>query len=205
MLFRLLVALLLISALPARAAELDERDRADIARVEQYLSGIGTMVSRFEQVDQSYGTSKGTIYLQRPGKLRFEYDPPVPYLIVANGSWLLHYDKELKAATYVGQDQTPAWFLLTPKVSLTGDVTVTRIERGEGVLRLDVVKTASPRDGTVTIELSTTPLQIRGWTIVDAQGAVTKVTLHDPKFGESIPPDTFAFDDPSMKMERANP
>ncbi len=70
---------------PAAAAP-TEADRADIARVEEYLNSIRTLRARFIQLTQTGGRSQGTFYLSRPGRLRLEYDPPVPTILIANGA-----------------------------------------------------------------------------------------------------------------------
>ena len=81
-------------ATPAHAALSDE-DMADVARVEQYMDNIITMQARFEQVEPDGKLSFGHIYLRKPGRLRVEYDPPIPILLVADGGLLSYYDKDL--------------------------------------------------------------------------------------------------------------
>src|SRR3546814_9698952 len=87
---------------------LSPEDRAVVERFEAYLNSIDALEARFSQVDSQNKRATGKIYLSRPGKLRFEYDPPVPVLIVANGRFLIHYDRELKTASYINQRDTPA-------------------------------------------------------------------------------------------------
>src|SRR3546814_7064037 len=79
-------------------------DVAAVARVERYLNDIQTLQGRFVQVSSNGAYAEGDIYLDRPGHLRFDYDPPSPVLIIANGLSLLYYDEELKEATFL-----PLW------------------------------------------------------------------------------------------------
>src|SRR5262245_31363278 len=80
----------------ARAATaLTDQDRADIARVEQYMDSIMTLEAKFQQVDASGQLSFGRIFLRKPGRLRVQYDPPVPILVVADGGMISYYDSEL--------------------------------------------------------------------------------------------------------------
>ena len=81
-------------ARPGLAAALSDRDKADIARVEGLFNGIRTMEARFTQVDSNGGYAEGKLMLRRPGRLRFEYSPPTPLVIIADGTWLVVYDKE---------------------------------------------------------------------------------------------------------------
>src|SRR5690606_28059837 len=89
----------LLALAPAAAARAEAGAapgaRADIARVEAYLNAIRTMQSRFVQIAPNGGVAEGTLYLQRPGKMRVEYDPPVEDIVVATGRVLIHYDGEL--------------------------------------------------------------------------------------------------------------
>jgi outer membrane lipoprotein-sorting protein len=193
-------------ALPVRHAfaavaprvTLSEQDRADIARVEAYLNGIHTMSARFMQVSDNGGTAEGKLFLSRPGKLRLEYDPPVPILMVANGGFLIHYDKQLKAVTHLPIDSTPAGLLVREPIVLSGDVTVSGIERGPGSLRVSLVQTKDPNAGRITLAFSERPFALSNWQVVDAQGNVTRVALIDPHTGVTLDPALFRFTDPGM-------
>src|SRR5690348_6746910 len=167
----LLFALLAPAAMAApTAAALSPRDKADVQRIEQFLNGVHTMSARFEQYAEDGGTADGTVYLSRPGRMRFEYDKPSPILLISDGTFVVYIDYSLKQVTYLPIGSTPAWFLLRPHVSLTEGVTVTGIERGPGVIRVTLVETKSPEQGTLTLVFSDKPLQLRQWTIVDQQG-----------------------------------
>src|ERR1700758_3024256 len=117
-----LVAVSFVAALPAMAAPptaagLKPADRADLERIEQYLNGIRTMAGRFTQFAQDGGTAAGSVYLQRAGKMRFDYDKPSPILLVADGTFVVYIDYSLKESSYLPISSTPAWFLLRDKVS----------------------------------------------------------------------------------------
>ena len=107
---------LLLGAGAASAADapmqLSDEDRADLKRVAGYLDGIHSMSSRFQQVAQGGALSFGKIYIRRPGLLRVEYEPPVPVLLVSDGTWVDYYDSQLDQLTQIPLDQTPIWFLV---------------------------------------------------------------------------------------------
>lgn len=185
----------------ARAAvnpRLTEQDRADIARVEAYLNDIKTLSARFMQVSDNGGTAEGKLFLSRPGKLRLEYDPPVPILMVANSGFLIHYDKQLKSVTHLPIDSTPAGLLVREHVALSGDVTVSAVERGPGSLRVTVTQTKDPNAGKITLAFSERPFALSNWQVVDAQGNVTRVALIEPHVGVPLDPSLFRFTDPGM-------
>lgn len=184
-------------AATAPARKLDPADQADVTRVEAYLNGIQTLQSRFLQISGNGGTAEGSFYLSRPGRLRLDYDPPVPILLVTSGSFLVHYDKELKAVTYLPIDSTPAGLLVRERIELAGDVTVTGVNRGPGALRVSVVQTKDANAGKLTLTFSERPFALSNWEVVDAQGLQTRVTLVEPRMGVAIDPALFRFSDPN--------
>src|SRR5690606_2950004 len=95
-----IVALAAPWATAAQVASLSPDEVATLSRVERYLNDIKTLQGRFVQVSSNGSYAEGEDYLDRPGQMRFDYDPPVPVLIIANDLSLLYYDAELKEATF---------------------------------------------------------------------------------------------------------
>lgn len=189
----------------AQATPLTKAQLADVERIEEYLNSIRTLKARFLQVSSNGEYAEGDIRLSRPGKLRLDYAPPVPILILVTGSVVLYYDKELKQAQYIGTDQTPAAILVKDKIRLRGDdVTVAEYERAADALRLTLVKTADPGAGSMTLVFSDKPLALRKWTVVDAQGLTTNIALMAAKFGAEIEPKTFEFEPPKPDASHSN-
>jgi outer membrane lipoprotein-sorting protein len=189
-------------AAPPRATALTAEDRADLQRIEQYLNGIHTMSARFQQFSDTGGTAGGPLYVSRPGRMRFEYDKPVPILIVADGTFVVYIDNSLKEVTYLPIGSTPAWFLLRDKISLTEGITVTKFEHGPGIMRLSVVENKSPENGTLTLVFGDHPIELKQWTIVDQQGKTTTVSLSDVRLGVPLDAQLFTFVDPRRKPEQ---
>ena len=178
-------------AAPPRPARLSPQDEAELARVQAYLNDIRTMQSRFQQFSGEGGSAAGTIYLQRPGKMRIVYDDPSPILIVADGREVYYWDKKLQELSQINVDETPAWFLLRPEIKLGGDVTVTGFERAPGALRIAMTQTKNPDQGSLTLVMSERPLELRQWTVVDAQQRPITVALEDPHYGVQLNPNLF--------------
>jgi len=181
---------------PRRAHALTPADTADAQRVQDYLNNIHTLQSRFEQVSNDGGVATGTIWLSRPGKMRVEYDPPVPILLVATDERIWYYDKKLQQVSFFDLKDTPAWFLLQPNVRFGGDISVSNLERGPGVLRVTVHEAKNPSLGEATLVMSEKPLELRKWQIVDAQRKQVTVTLDDPHYGVPLSPQLFYWTDP---------
>ncbi len=175
----------------AQSAALSELDRADLARIERYLTDIRTLHSPFLQISSVGGPVEGDLYLNRPGKMRFEYDPPYPAMLMADGLVLLYYDKELKEETYLPLWETPLWFLLRDEVVLDDSVRIVALERGPAVLRVTVEQNEETPQGRVTLVFADQPLTLKKWIVTDAQGVTTEVALIAPRVGVEIDDDIF--------------
>ena len=194
----LLGGLLGASANPAWAA-LSGADKADVARAEAYLNGISTLQARFLQIAPNGGASEGIAYLSRPGKLRLDYDPPVPIQIFGSENLLIYYDSKLKQVSHLPMGSTPAAFLVRPNVAFDGkDVSVTRVQRQPGVVAITLVQSKEPAAGEMTLIFSDAPFALRQWRVTDAQGAVTSVSLFDTRTGITFDRDLFVFRDPNF-------
>ncbi|MBT3765325.1 MAG: outer membrane lipoprotein carrier protein LolA [Rhodospirillales bacterium] len=175
----------------------------DIKRVEAYLNNLKTLKARFLQVTSTGGYSEGELFISRPGKMRIEYKPPVPILIIADGHWLIYNDKELEQVNYVDLKSTPAGVLVAEKVSFTdGDYRVAKIQRRANTLRLLVTKKEDEAEGAVTLIFSDSPLVLKKWAITDAQGVQTTISLLGTRFGVPLDPKLFEFDDPDNEIYR---
>ncbi len=174
-------------AVIARTVQLTKQDIADLVRIERHMNGIKTMQARFLQVTSDGEFAEGDIYLSRPGRMRVEYDPPSQIMVIADGSSLIYVDNELHQATAVLLSLTPAELILREKLSLAdAEILVTGFDRSPGVLRVSLVKARSPLEGQITLVFSDKPLELRKWTVTDAQGVRTTVSLLGPRFGMKL-------------------
>jgi outer membrane lipoprotein-sorting protein len=159
------------------------QDRADLARIETYLDGLHTLKAHFLQVAPDGRLSEGTAWLERPGRMRFQYDPPAPFLLIAAHGLLVFHDSQLNQTSNLFLSQTPLGILLADKVTLSGDVMVTGMQRQPGQVQVSLVRTTSPSDGTLTLIFADPPLVLRQWTVLDAQRKETRVTLYNVELG----------------------
>jgi outer membrane lipoprotein-sorting protein len=178
-------------------------DRAALAQVEAYLNGLRTLRARFLQIGQNGASAQGTAWIVRPGRMRFDYDPPEPLLLVASGGQVMMFDRELRQPTTVPASSTPLGLLLRDQIRLSGDITVTATERRGGFLHVSLHRTGAPAEGRLTLSFAEDPMQLRQWTVVDAQGRETRVTLYE--IDTAVRPDLriFDFNDPRfLEQER---
>jgi outer membrane lipoprotein-sorting protein len=163
-----------LAALPARA-----EGGADIARISAYLNGITTLAGTFVQTNPDGTLSEGRFWIQKPGFMRFEYEPPNPGLVIADGVWVGVLDRrstDAKAQRYPLSD-TPLDLILRDRVDLAREGAVTKVERKDGQLRVTATDPDAPKRGTITLVLSDNPLELRQWIVVDEQKQVTTVIL----------------------------
>jgi outer membrane lipoprotein-sorting protein len=198
-LLRLSLAPLLLTAAHAEAQprfQPTPRDAADLRRIEAYLDTLRTLKAHFLQVAPNGAITQGTAWLDRPGRMRFQYDPPSPLLLVAGHGLVVFYDKSLNQTSNIPISQTPLGILLADHVHLEGDVTVTGMQRLPGQLQVSLVRSATPGDGTLTLIFADNPLTLRQWTVLDAQRQETRVTLYNVETGGSFDSKLFEFIDP---------
>jgi outer membrane lipoprotein-sorting protein len=172
------------------------QDRAEMARIEAYLDSLRALKAHFLQVAPNGAISQGTAWMERPGRMRFQYDPPSPLLLVAGHGLVVFHDKSLNQTSNILIGQTPLGILLADHVRLSGDVTVTGMQHLPGQIQVSLVRTASRGDGTLTLVFADNPLTLRQWTVLDAQRQETRVTLYNVETGGHFDPKLFEFVDP---------
>jgi outer membrane lipoprotein-sorting protein len=191
------VLLLVVSGSPVWPA-LPDAAHEPIARVEAYLNGIDTLRSSFVQINPDGAEVTGELYYARPDKMRLEYDPPSRILIVANRWQVIYHDRRLKQVSHLLTGSTPLGFLLEEDIRLSGDVTVTDLEEAGGELRVTLVQTEEPDQGSITLVFAEQPMELRRWTVVDAQGLPTHVLLGGVETGVALDDELFVFHNPKF-------
>ncbi len=198
---RILLAVLVLSftsifaAAPAGAQNVAQ-GQASTAEVEKYINSIRTLKARFVQSNPNGSVVQGTLYVRRPGRMRFEYDAPSQLKIVADGYQVTMWDPTTKDFGQWPIGWTAASFLVKEPLSLTGDLQVEKTERSDGMLQLTMIQAKKPQEGRVVIRLSENPTVLRGWTIIDNRGNQVNVSLQDVQSGLQLADQLFRFDGP---------
>ena len=185
------------AAAQAEAPSLSERDRATVERIQTYIEGIDTLRAQFRQRSSNGTEATGTVWIDRPGKVRFEYEPPTDIVMIADGSWLLYFNRRLEQTSYVPVDETPLWPLLKADVDILGkqEFSVAEVTRANGRIRVTVVRGgAQPGEpGSLELYFTDDPLALHRWRLVDQQGTVTVVDLAGVQRGVTIAAEKFDF------------
>ncbi len=196
----LVLAALACLPIAASAAALSQADGRDVARVEAYLNTFSSLKARFLQQSSNGHLAEGWLYLSRPNRVRLDYSPPSTLQIFASGYWLVYVDTEMEEVTHVPLSSTPAGFLVSERVRLSGDISVVQVERAMGALRLHVVQSEEPEAGRVVLTLQDSPLRLSHWTVIDTQGIRTRVSLLDTQFNLKLDDKLFEFDERMYKQ-----
>ena len=173
------------------SVQLRPADQGWVSRIEDTLGKVTTLQAHFRQTAADSSVTTGTATLDRPGRMRFDYDKPSPLLLVANDGRVVFQDRSVDQVTTLPLDRTPLGLLLRPEFKLSGDVTVTGFEHRDGQIRIQLVRTQSAGEGSLTLVFSDSPLALEGWSVVDAQGRTTTIALSDVHLGGDVPQSLF--------------
>jgi outer membrane lipoprotein-sorting protein len=170
---------LLSMAAPA-AAQIDAGQRAILERVNQFFNATSTLVGKFHQVGPDGRKTEGQFYLQRPGRVRFQYDDPSPIELIADGSSIAVRDRNLATQDVYPISQTPLRFLLAEKIDLARDSNVTGVFQDNLFVTVVVQeKTAFGGTHRLMLMFGAKDFQLKQWTITDPQGYDTTVAIYD--------------------------
>lgn len=183
---------------PAPAALPSSSVTAEVARLEAYLNDLTTLRSGFVQINPDGARVTGELYYERPDKMRLDYDPPTEILIISDGWWVIYYDRKLEQVSHLTIDSTPLGFLLSDDIRLSGDVTVTDVVRANGEMRVMLVQTDEPNEGSLELTFTEDPLELRRWALFDAQGQATYVLLDALETGVPLDRELFRFRNPKF-------
>lgn len=197
----LLVAagVLLLTAMPGAGAAgpqpavLTTEQKALVSKIEAFVNSITTIEADFVQMSGNGGFARGTLYLQRPGRMRFEYDPPTPYLLVSDGTFFIFVDTELEQVTYLPLSQTPAHLLLRENFSLSEGLILTGFKEEGSVVKVEVADSGEPDLGRLTLTFNRNPLSLKSWTVLDPQAQRIQVTLVNPLYGKRLDRSLFVY------------
>jgi outer membrane lipoprotein-sorting protein len=182
--------------LPANIfATFDANQKAQAARVSSYLSSLQTLVGNFVQVGPDGSKTKGEFYIQKPGKVRFEYEAPTPIDIIADGSSLAVRDRKLATQDVYPLSQTPLRFLLSDRIDLLKDTNVVNVTADDVFISVTIEeKQALIGTSRLMLMIGTKDGQLKQWTVTDPQGYDTTVAVYNLDSSKKIDPNLFKID-----------
>jgi len=182
--------------LPANIfATFDANQKAQAARVSSYLSSLQTLVGNFVQVGPDGSKTKGDFYIQKPGKVRFEYDDPSPIAIIADGSSLAVRDRKLATQDIYPLSQTPLRFLLSDRIDLLKDTNVVNVTADDVFISVTIEeKQALIGTSRLMLMVGAKDGQLKQWTVTDPQGYDTTVAVYNLDSSRKVDPGLFKID-----------
>jgi outer membrane lipoprotein-sorting protein len=183
---------------------LSSHDLALVDKAADYLQNLTEVQGRFEQTSPRGAVQTGDLYLKRPGKARFQYDPPSGLVVVSDGRNVSVWDSRLRTFDRTPLGATPLAILLAAKVRLDQDVEVFRVGQYEDGFYLSArnANGQAQTEGYITLVFGQNPMVLRGWTLVDGQGQATKVRITGLA-PQPIKPEIFVLNDPRSPDERS--
>jgi outer membrane lipoprotein-sorting protein len=177
---------------PTRARAFDARQRALLDKVSAYLSGVQTLVGNFVQVGPDGRRVEGTFSMQKPGKVRFQYKPPSPIDIIADGSSVVVLDRALETSDYYPLSQTPLRYLLADRIDLLRDTNVVSVSADDTFISV-VVEETQLMTGTsrLLMMFDAKTAVLKQWTVTDPQGLDTTVAIYNLDSAKKPDPSLF--------------
>lgn len=176
--------------------------KAEIEKAENYLKSLNTARAGFIQQSHNGFQASGTFYLDRPGKLRFDYENDD--FIVADGFLIYFYDAELQEQTHAPIGQTLADFLLRKDLALNDEIIVEDVFKNKDFSVLTLKQAEDEGAGSLELVFTNNPYQIVQWRVTDAQGLITNVELHNLRTGVELSDTLFVYRDPQKENRGYN-
>ena len=180
------------SGASSKATAFDAKQRATLEKISGYLSSVQTMVGNFVQVGPDGRRVEGSFYIQKPGKVRFAYNPPSPIDIIADGSAIVVRDRSLDTQDFYPLSQTPLRYLLADHIDLLRDTDVVSVSADDTFITV-VIEETKLVIGTNRLMLmfDAKNLQLKQWTVTDPQGLDTTVAVYNLDSGRKPDPNLF--------------
>ena len=173
----------------------DANQKAQAAKVSSYLSSLQTLVGNFVQVGPDGSKTKGDFYIQKPGKVRFEYDAPSPIDIVADGSSVAVRDRKLATQDIYPLSQTPLRYLLSDRIDLLKDTNVVNVTADDVFVSVTIEeKQALIGTSRLMLMIGAKDGQLKQWTVTDPQGYDTTVAVYNLDSSKKLDPGMFKID-----------
>lgn len=180
---------------PALSAE----DQALVDKAVAYLQGLGEAKGRFTQTDPRGAMTTGELFLKRPGKARFAYDPPAGLLVVSDGGRVIVSDSRLNTFTAYPLGATPLSLFLAKTIRLDKGVQVTRVARAADGFSITARDGKRETAGQIVLSFQDNPMSLVAWAVTDAQGHTTQVRISGLQATSGLDPALFILRDPRPK------
>lgn len=186
-----------VSGVTLEPAQLDT-----VNRVSAYFNSLHNLRGTFVQTNPDKKRMKGRFYVQRPGRLRFEYNLPSKQLVVSDGSVLAIQDLDINTDDRIALDQTPFRILLRKDVDLVRDARILEVQEADDLIIVSLQDKSPDAPGRIRLFLSKTPeLELREWVTTDAQGTDTRLEVSNLAKPDTLDAGLFKIISPSLRPQ----
>ena len=177
---------------PDSSTAFNASQRALADRVSGYLSGVQQLVGDFVQIGPDGRRTEGKFYIQKPGRVRFEYNPPSPIDVIADGQSVVVRDRKLATQDLYPLSQTPLRFLLSDRIDLLRDTNLVGVSADDTFVTV-VIEEKQALVGThrLMIMFGAKDFQLKQWTVTDPQGFDTTVAVYNLDSSKKPDPSLF--------------
>ena len=200
----LLMALAILVLAPAwrpaaagSALALSPEQRASVQKISDFMNSFTYLEGEFTQISPKGNTSRGIFYISKPGKMRFEYAPPNPFLIVAAGKWLTIKNRDKEQGDQFPLSETPLRIVLAKQVDILKDSRVLAFEAADGLVAVTLEDKGGFLGGQLILIYDEVSNMLQQWVVIDNKGRRTSVTLENVVTGKVADPKLFV-----VKIER---
>ncbi len=191
---RVLLGAFAASLLPGAAFALTDEERSVLSDIQAKLATVNTMDGEFVQFNPNGDQMQGKFYISRPGRVRFQYDPPATVSVIADGKSVLVFDKKLQTYDIWPLSQTPLRLLLDKSLDLATTDKVTRVGVAPDLVEVELHDETRFSAGTLNLIFDRSNYELRQWTVTDQQGLQTMVALYNVETGKPLDADLFKID-----------
>jgi outer membrane lipoprotein-sorting protein len=192
------------AATPQDATNSEARQRALVERINGYLTNMQTLVGDFVQVGPDGARTEGQFFIQKPGKVRFEYKPPSRVDVIADGQSVVVRDRKLSTQDLYPLSQTPLRYLLSDRIDLGRDTNLVSVAVDDVFVTLVIEEKQFVGTNRLVLMFGAKDLQLRQWTVTDPQGYDTTVAVYNLDTNKKPDPDLFKinYDNPDLQNTR---
>jgi outer membrane lipoprotein-sorting protein len=186
-------------AVAASAEELNERERGAIEQITSYFNAMRTLQGSFMQVGPKGHISTGEFHIAKPGRMRFEYSPPNPFVVVADGTWVTIKNNAKNTADQYPLAATPLRLVLAEQVDLLSEAKILEVEQSDGLTTVTLEDKEKLVPGHLVLIFDEERGELQQWIIVDGQGRRTTISLTDMVAGIDPDPGLFRVEVPNRR------
>jgi outer membrane lipoprotein-sorting protein len=188
-----------LTAVAARANDLSDEQRGAVEQITGYFNAMRTLQGEFMQVGPKGHISTGVFHIAKPGRMRFEYAPPNPFVVVADGTWVTIKNNAKDTADQYPLSATPLRLVLAEKVDLLSEAKILEVEKSDGMTTLTLEDKDKLVPGHLVLVFDEEQDELQQWVIVDGQGRRTTISLTDLVAGVDPDPGLFRIELPKRK------